>query len=210
MAEIVLPQDLRVAADACCAVLEDVVDRDWSVLAGELSWSCRQTLDHIPNALVFYSSQLALSAKERLPRTRDGGDGLSIPELLVSIKVTAAILEKVVAGSSESTRAFHPAGMADPSGFAAMGCDEMLIHTADIAAGFNLEWLPPSDLSKRIGERLFPWAPRDCDPWQSLLWANGRIALPGLGRQDESWYWHCAPLDEWNGEVSRRTIPPGG
>jgi hypothetical protein len=123
--------------------------------------------------------------------------------------VTAAILEHVVRGSPPSVRAFHPAGMADPSGFAAMGCDEILIHTADITAGFSIAWQAPSDLSRRVVARLFPWAPRECDPWQALLWANGRIALPGLGRQDENWYWHYAPLDEWNGQIARRTSPPG-
>jgi hypothetical protein len=31
------------------------------------------------------------------------------------------------------------------------------------------------------------------DPWATLLWANGRMDLPGGPRQ-ASWRWHCAPL----------------
>ena len=158
---------------------------------------------------MFYASHLAFAAKERLPKTRDGGNRLSVPELLLSVEVTAAILEHVIQASPASTRAFHPAGMADPSGFAAMGCDEILIHTADIAAGFGTDFRPPEDLCGRVLARLFPWAPTDVGPWESLLWANGRIALPGLGRQDENWSWHCAPLSEWDGQVARRTSPPG-
>ena len=36
------------------------------------------------------------------------------------------------------------------------------------------------------------------DPWELLLWANGRVELPGLIRQDV-WRWQRAPLSEWDG-----------
>ena len=36
------------------------------------------------------------------------------------------------------------------------------------------------------------------DPWPALLWANGRIDLPGQERQVD-WRWQCAPLEEWDG-----------
>lgn len=209
MDRVVGPQDVRAAAAACRDALAGYVDRDWSVRAGELDWSCRQTLDHIPNALVFYASHLAIAAREKLPRTRDGGERLTVAELLVSVEVTAAVLEHVIRAAPASTRAFHPAGMADPSGFAAMGCDEVLIHTADIAAGFGIDFRPPEELCGRVLARLFPWAPTDVGPWESLLWANGRTALPGLGRQDDNWHLHCAPLSEWDGQVARRASPPG-
>ena len=203
------PEDVRATAAVCREALFDLVDLDWSVRAGELDWSCRRTLDHIPNALMFYASHLALAARNKLPRSRDGGDRLTVPELLLSVEVTGAIFEHVIRASPPSTRAFHPAGMADPTGFAAMGCDEILIHTADIAAGFGIDFRPPKDLCGRVLARLFPWAPTDVGPWESLLWANGRIALPGFERQDENWSLHCAPLGEWDGEVARRTSPPG-
>ena len=43
-----------------------------------------------------------------------------------------------------------------------------------------------------------PFGPADADPWAALLWANGRIDLPGQQRQVD-WRWHCAPLEEWDG-----------
>ena len=198
------PEDVIAAAEAAYNTLVPVVDHDWSVKAGTLEWSCRHTLDHIPNTLMFYASSLAFSAKERIPRTRDGGDRLTVAELLLSIKVTAAILARVVESSPSTTRGFHPAGMADPSGFAAMGCDEILIHTADIAAGLGVVFQPTADLSARIVDRLFPWAPTDIDQWQTLLWANGRTWLPYLGHLEDNWYWQCAPLSEWDGTVNIR------
>jgi hypothetical protein len=97
-------------------------------------------------------------------------------------------------------------GMADPSGFAAMACDEMLIHTDDAARGLGLAFSPRHDLAELVLRRLFPWVPVDADPWPLLRWANGRIALGGRARL-EGWVWHCAPLDEWNGEPPANLVP---
>ena len=205
MNETVGPEDVRAAAAVCREALSGVVDLDWSGLAGGLEWSCRQTLEHIPGTQIFYASQLAFAAQDRLPRTGSGRDQLTAAELLLTVEVNAAILEHVLRAAPASARSFHSAGMADPSGFAAMGCDEILIHTADIAAGFEIDFRPPEDLCSRVLARLFPWAPTDVGHWESLLWANGRIALPGLGPQDENWRWHCAPLSEWDGRIPRRT-----
>ncbi len=205
MNDTVGPEDVRAAAAVCREALSDLVDLDLSVREGDLDWSCRQTLEHIPNTQIFYASQLAAAAKERLPRARGGDDQLTVADLLLSVEVNAAILEHVIRAAPASTRAFHPAGMADSSGFAAMGCDEILIHTADIAAGFVIDFKPPEDLCGRVLVRLFPWAPTDVGHWESLLWANGRIALPGVGPQDDNWRWHCAPLSEWDGRIPRRT-----
>ena len=205
MNETVGPEDVRAAAGVCRDALSGVVDLDWSVKAGGLDWSCRQTLEHIPMTNLFYASQLAFTAEARLPRASGGEDQLSIAELVLSVGVNAAILEHVVRAAPESARAFHPAGMADRSGFAAMGCDEILIHTADIAVGFEIDFKPPEDLCGRVLARLFPWAPTGAGHWESLLWANGRIPLAGSGPQDTSWRWHCAPLSEWDGQIPQRT-----
>ena len=70
------PEDVRAAAAACKEALSNLVDLDWSGRAGDLDWSCRQTLEHIPNAQIFYASQLATTAKGRLPRASGGQDQL--------------------------------------------------------------------------------------------------------------------------------------
>jgi hypothetical protein len=98
--------------------------------------------------------------------------------------------------------------MADAEGFVAMGCDEILVHTGDIADGLGITAAPPTDLCARVLARLFPWAPKGTDPWPTLLWANGRAPLGDRGRLDADWYWQCAPLSEWDGAVKRRTKAP--
>ncbi len=203
------PEDVRLAATICREALSDVVNLDWSVGAGELEWSCRRTLEHISNAPIDYASELALPAKESLERIYPsvGRDHLTIPDLLLLAEVNAAILDHVIRAAPASAQAFHHAWMVDLSGFAGMACDEILIHTADIAAGFEIDFKPPEDFSSRVLARLFPWAPTDVGHWDSLLWANGRIALPELGlAQDKNWRWHCAPLSEWDGRIPRRGV----
>ena len=210
MSETVGPEEVRAAAKACRETLSSLVDRDWSILAGGLEWSCRQTLEHIPNTQLSYASQLAFQHKERLPRAIGGAERLTVEELVLSVEVNAAILEHVLMAAPASARSYHSAGMADPSGFAAMGCDEILIHTFDIAGGFGIDYRPPEDLSGRVLDRLFPWAKTevgakvDAGNWDQLLWANGRKDLPGVTSQDETWRWHCAPLSEWDGKIGRQ------
>ena len=206
MIDTVGPEDVRAAAAICRDALSGLVDLDWSVMAGLLDWSCRRTLEHIANAPLIYASELVFTAEERLsivygPR---GEDQLTIPDLRLSVDVNAAILEHVIRAAPASARAFHHAWIVDPSGFAGMACDEILIHTSDIASGFEIEFQPPDELSSRVLTRLFPEAPTGVAPWEALMWANGRIALPVLGLpRDENWRWRPAPLSEWDGRIRR-------
>ena len=97
-------------------------------------------------------------------------------------------------------RGYHPFGSPDPEGFAAMGCDELLVHGDDAARGLGVPFTPDRRLAAAVLARLFPWHPvgPDDDPWDLLLWANGRTEFPGRPRQSR-WRWHCAPLSEWEG-----------
>ena len=204
---MVTADDLRRAADVASDALRGAAEDDWSRSAGDLDWTCRHTLDHILDALAFYAAQLATRADERKPPVRRGDPEATLPSLLSSVRTMADILAEVAAAAGEGVRAFHPAGMADPEGFLAMGCDEILVHAGDICAGLGIPFVPPADLCSDVVSRLFPWAPSGHPAWDTLLWANGRLALPGHGRLDPDWYWHCAPLDEWDGTVNRRQRP---
>lgn len=201
------PEDVSAAAAASCVAL-GVPDRIWSARAGELEWDCRRTLDHIVDATLFYATLLATRAHERRRPVRNGDGGASIPELLEAVVSAGAILAEVVRAAPDGTRAFHPAGMANASGFIGMACDEILVHTWDISCGLGVSFDADRDLCERVLRRLFPWAPAQQDPWLDLLWANGRVELPGQARLAPDWYWHCAPLEEWDGTVKKRKAPP--
>jgi hypothetical protein len=120
--------------------------------------------------------------------------------LVESVDVCAALLAQSVDAAPPAARGFHPFGSTDPAGFVAMACDEILVHTADIAGAFGHGWQPDDHLAASVVARLFPWAPAGWPPWDTLLWCNGRRPLGDHPRL-ERWRWQCAPLEEWDGIV---------
>jgi hypothetical protein len=199
--------DLFSAADACIDAMSPHTSADWGVPAGDLEWSCARTLGHIVDALAFYSDHLARRATERGPFKREVGSDVSIDQRLFFVRSQASVLARVCEASPE-VRAFHPAGMADATGFVAMGCDEILIHTNDVCTGLGVAFAPAPDLCAKVVARLFPWATDHPDPWEQMLWCNGRMALLDRERLTEDWWWWCRPLAEWDGMASTRTQPP--
>ncbi len=199
------PTDLDKSASCCQQALSAVMSEDWGRPAGELSWSCRQTLDHVIDAHFLYAVMFASRASAPVPSPRRGNERRSVLELIALLPKTAAMLRVVLQDGKITDRAYHASGMADASGFAAMGCNETLIHTADILQGFGYPFEPPDDLAERVLGRLFPWV-SNADPWPHLLWANGRRSLPDKPRLDPSeWAWRSEPLSEWDGTVARRS-----
>lgn len=193
------PDDLVATADLCSRQLIAVSDRDWTASVDGVGWSCRQTLEHL--ASLAYGPVLATRMRSFRPLALIVRDDASIDELVWTTRTLAVVLAEVARAAPADARAFHPAGMADASGFVAMGMDELLVHTHDIVTTLGGELRPPDALVVAVLDRLFPWWPRREPPWDALLWANGRLALHEHDNPGASWLWHCAPLDEWDGRV---------
>ncbi|ACZ89040.1 MULTISPECIES: maleylpyruvate isomerase N-terminal domain-containing protein [Streptosporangium] len=177
------------AADGV-SVLAKGADQDWSRDAGDLDWTCRQTLDHMALGVVGYAGLLIAQPADRYIALFASLDGQApIPACLEGIRISATILASAVREAVPEVRAWHPYGHSDGPGFAAMGTLEILVHSRDIALTLGIDWTPPDDLCAPVVERLFPDAPAGHDPARTLLWCTGRVALPGLGRRKE-WQWH--------------------
>lgn len=201
-AEPLVPDDIHVAVACCRETLLPALDRDWSVPAGSLDWDCRATLDHIGDALAAYVRQLATRSPTQRPRFRNGDPGATIEVLLDEIDSLAHVLAVVADATPPEVRTYHRMGMADAEGFVAMGCVETLVHTWDIAQGLGRTMNPPTDLSAKLLNRLFPWAPTGHDAWATLLHCAGRTPLDDLPHQHIAWGWHAAPREEWTGVAS--------
>jgi hypothetical protein len=207
--EELTPDDIISAVNAAAGAMrgsggdewtQQAKDTDWSTPARDLDWSCRRTLNHSIDAVLWYATNLATTSTQNSGDVRDGKkDDSPVPALLRALELSGYLLARVVEASPPGARGWHDAGMADATGFLAMGCDETLVHAYDVTAALGLAFSPPAGLCDRTVRRLFPWAPEHDDPWERLLWCNGRIDVPGHPRLGPTWGWWCAPLDEWDG-----------
>jgi len=195
----VTADDLDAAVFTTVTTLRPATGRDWSVPAGTLEWDCWHTAEHIGDCLLSYAGQLVAQPTTRFVRFVVYADKDAAPaEVLEFAEAGGRLLAATVRTCSPQVRAWHPTGMADPEGFAGMGCVEALVHGHDIAQGLGLALDPPRQVCTRVLARMFPHTMADLadlDPWMALLWATGRIALPGRPRVAH-WRWHGAPPGE--------------
>jgi uncharacterized protein (TIGR03083 family) len=201
MADLVGAEDVTAATDAVVSAIAPTVEdaERWAGPAGTLRWTCTATLAHMVDCLFWYAASLARRSTEGIEVPE--ADPAGAPAALVdSLRSGGALLATAVAAAGPDDRGWHLFGVADRSGWAAMGADEVLIHGADLAAGLGVAFSPPLAVADHVVRRLFPWTPTDGDPWDRLLWANGRAPL-GDRSTSRRWRFHCAPLEEWDGEL---------
>jgi hypothetical protein len=191
--------DVLATADAVLAFLRPHAHDDWSVPVPDLDFTVASVVAHAGESSLWYALDLTGGPDDAAFHVGIRPD--AAPSVLLrSLHVAANLCATAVDAHPPTARGFHPAGPADPSGFAAMACDELLVHCHDAATGLDAEFEPDPALAGRVLTRLFPWHDPGPDPWTTLLWANGRLDLPGAPRR-AGWRWHCAPLDEWDGTV---------
>jgi len=171
------------SARSATTFLTSAVKRDWDRPIPEMTWSVRQVVAHICEVLLWYAADLSAGSHELNTMDLKVRSSDAPEQLIRTISAFSSVLGHVVDGVDPGQRGWHPDGLADGAGFAAMGCDELLVHTWDAARGLGVEYEPSAVLSQAVLRRLFPWAPTDTDPWDTLLWANGRRELPDRPRQ---------------------------
>ena len=186
------------AAETVEETLEPHLGADWGVGVPDLNFTVASVVAHMAGAVLWYSVDLWSGRS-------DAAFEVSVPagapndRLLTSLTAGSRTLAAGIDAAPPDTRGFHPFGSPDPSGFAAMACDELLVHGDDAARGLGVGFRPEPDLAAGVLRRLFPWHELgQDDPWEVLLWANGRRDLRGRDHQTR-WRWQCAPLAEWDG-----------
>jgi len=200
--------ELRSAGAWLLAQIDVHTADDWDQPAGQLQWTCQRTLDHLCDALSLYAGLVARRAQSSIAVPRDGNPEASPQELVDALQSHIAILAAVLDELGPADRAFHPAGFADRTGWLGMAITEILVHGYDIAVGLGIYYQPDAGLAERVARRVLPWTPSVPDMWTVLLWATGRRQVDGYAQTEPDWWWHPAPLDEWDGRRITRTNPP--
>lgn len=180
-------------------VLEPLVALDWSVTAGTLDWTCRETLVHVGHDLLAYAAQVAGRAQDAyLPLDLVIRDDASVSEVLAVVEACGGLLVAALRAAGPDTRAWH-FGPCDVSGFAALGVAEVVLHTYDITQGLNVNWRIPAKFSTRVLARLAPDAAiqqrqetgKRQHSTQVLLRHTGRLGNVGL------WRWRITPDERY-------------
>ncbi|MBD7997564.1 hypothetical protein [Oerskovia gallyi] len=200
----VTPDDVRTASRWLADGVAGHPDAAFDAQAGPVRWSCWATAEHVVDDLLAYALQVAgLPLLDYLPLAGPKGE-----DEIAHVKREAGpagLAEVIIAGGEllaaqvsvrpPTARAYHPYGLSDPEGFAAMGVVEILVHGRDVFQGLTgTSPTLPQGLSARVLARLFPDLPSvalDLPPDDALVWATGRSDLPGLPRRTR-WRWDAS------------------
>ena len=161
------------------------VDRDWSVPAGTLEWSCFFTADHTVDCVFSYAFFLA---SRRLGTIPPFGElhalaGAAPLDLIDGLRASCTMLSGVIKAAEPGTRAvlwglphLEPGS---PDDFAARGGHELILHAHDVCTGLGVPFDPPRDLCEglRAATRAWPVGPEiepTGDAWSDLLERSGR------------------------------------
>jgi Mycothiol maleylpyruvate isomerase N-terminal domain len=195
-----LVDDLDTTVSAAVVALQEVLDRDWDIPAAGLTWTCRETIEHVADDLFAYAGQIATTTPEVETYVafdwyaeREGGPECTVHAerdrgnagVVQILDACRGMLSALARTRPADVRGAHPYGLSDPHGFAAMGTVETLLHLYDVAEPLGLAWDPHPDVVRRALERLFPEAPPDEDPWRVLLRVTGRDPAAPV----DSWRW---------------------
>jgi len=190
--------DLYALSDLVAAAWTDASDRDWSVPAGTLAWSCTGTADHAVDCVYAPAFFLASRRVDGYPEVgldlTLGGDATPA-RLVQSLQIATRMLAGVVNDAGSDVRAVifrRPEVLTGaPEDFVPRAAAEFILHTHDVCEGLGVSFKPPSDLCYRLREHTRPW------PMWTVAWAHG------LGRSDDPW------LDLVTASGRRRNSAPG-
>lgn len=182
-------EDFAVLRDLVVGSWAASIDRDWSVPAGTLEWSCWTTADHTIDCVFSYALFLASRAQERYPRfgelhAEPNATPADLVEGLLAVtNMLIAVIDATPAGTLAIIRQ-RPPTVAPPHDFAARGAHEMILHAYDIACGLGVTLRPDDDVCRRLRDHTASWGygpdiTPTADAWSDLLERSGRPRVAG-------------------------------
>jgi hypothetical protein len=178
-------EDFDVLSDLVLASWGSAVDRDWSIPAGTLEWSCLRTADHTVDCVFSYAFFLASRKEDGYPAFGElhALPGAQPTDLLDGLRAAVNMLHAVIVAAPAGARAAiwrRPAvEVGGSTDFAARGALELVLHGADVCAGLGVPFTPPGAECARLLESTAvnpgasPFEASD-NAWSDLLARSGR------------------------------------
>jgi hypothetical protein len=169
-------------------------DADWSVQAGTLEWDVDQTIAHMAGLMAKHTLYLASQSPRFIPVKTPAWEGVPQRTRIDAITDLARGEVQVARHAPVGAIAYHVSGMQSAESYVAAGCEELLVHTYDVASGLDTPFNPSDVLCRPVLRTLHPDAAGDAKPWPTLLWLNnrphpdtvGRPAAPPLDARDRT------------------------
>jgi hypothetical protein len=166
-------------------------DRDWSVPAGTLTWTCAATADHAIDTVLAPAFFLAGRRTDGYPDYDWGpftmGDRATPVNLVDGLRAASRLLAAIVIASPADARAAiwrRPVVEArGPADFVPRGAMELALHGHDVCFGLGVPFEPPAGLAGRLRDHTADWPMWSVwghglvvtdDPWGDLLAGSGR------------------------------------
>jgi hypothetical protein len=148
------------------AAMRDLLDRvrDAEAPVPVMDCTVAAVADHLASCLAFYAHDLASGPDEVTANDLVRRTGVPLRTVATSVTAWGEVLARVVDSTPPDQRGWHSHGVADPAGFAAIGCAEVLVHGTDIAEATGLSWSPPAVVAAAVLARLFPEVPPRTPP----------------------------------------------
>jgi hypothetical protein len=186
--------DLHALSDLVADAWTSAADRDWSVPAAGLEWSCTRTADHAVDCVYAPAFFLASRRVDGYPEVGLDlilGEEARPHQLVESLRIATRLLAGVVNDAPPEVRAIifrRPEIVtAGPPDFLPRAAMELILHAHDVCAGLGVAFEPPRGLCERLREHTRPWPmwtvawsglPCTDDPWADLLAGSGRARQP--------------------------------
>jgi hypothetical protein len=164
----------------------------WSSPAAHVGWSCWETVEHIAGDFAHYAGQVVASPRDHYVAFGfDTSRATTAAELVEVLTAAGRMLSAAVRTGDPASHGWHPHGMFSPTGFAAIGAAEGLVHGSDIAAGLDIAWHPPVRLTEQVLTTVFP----DADHPSGTAAINTLLACTGRGpHATANWTYSAAAL----------------
>jgi hypothetical protein len=187
--------DLYELSDLVATTWTEGAERDWSVRAGTLDWSCLHTADHAVDCVyapAFFLASRKLDGYPEAGANLELGEAATPHGLVESLMIATRILAAVVNDARPDARAAifrrPEIQIGRPPDFAPRAATELILHAHDVCSGLGLPFEPPDGLCFRLREHTRPWPMWTTaweglgatdDPWADLLAGSGRTRQVG-------------------------------
>jgi Mycothiol maleylpyruvate isomerase N-terminal domain len=147
----------------------------WEAAAAHVGWTCWRTAEHIAGDFAHYAGQVIGAPRGRyVAYGFDTSRASAADELVEVVAVAGGLLAAAVRTSDPGSLGWHPHGYFTPTGFAAIGAAEGLVHGHDIATGAGVPFTPAAANCERVLAATFPAAAPGPSAFDALLRETGR------------------------------------